>query len=120
SKNVSSKVGPLAGNAMARKKDRDYLSTFTLFSTAVSPGTGNPISHGHINAGVSRIGSNASEPGTSPIHVILRGEQVYDLQSEVLAPVGTYEMSTGFTAETYKKGLKGEVGGARIWEDNLI
>src|SRR3990167_8906600 len=47
---VTSKFGPLAGNAMRRKKDEDYLALFASFATGASPGTGNPLSSGHIFA----------------------------------------------------------------------
>src|SRR3990167_5023567 len=43
SKNVTAQMGPAAGNAMVRKKNRDYLSLFTTFATTASPGTGAPL-----------------------------------------------------------------------------
>src|SRR3990167_7980447 len=39
---VKSEVGPLSANAMARKKDEDYLSLFSTFNTDTSPGTAAP------------------------------------------------------------------------------
>src|SRR3990167_6091709 len=50
SKNVTGKLGSLAGNAMARKKNRDYLSLFSTFATTASPGNGNPFGSGFIAA----------------------------------------------------------------------
>ena len=35
---VESKIGTLAGNAMARKKDDDYTTLFATFGTGASPG----------------------------------------------------------------------------------
>src|SRR3990167_5436842 len=43
SKNVTALFGPASGNAMERKKNRDYLSSFTTFAKTASPGTGNPF-----------------------------------------------------------------------------
>ena len=59
---VESKMGQLAGNAMSRKKDEDYLSMFSSFGTGSSPGTGNPLSFGHIAASKNNISSNVTEP----------------------------------------------------------
>lgn len=119
-KMVSSKVGVLAGNAMSRKKDRDFISLFSTLNTGVSPGAGNPLSFGHISAGVNRIRSNTSEPGMGIVHTVLRGEQVYDLQTEILQGVGTYNIPEGFTEDTYKQGFEGTVAGSNVWTDDNI
>lgn len=117
---VSSKVGPLAGNAMARKKDKDFLSLFSTFTSSTSPGSGNPLSFGAIAASVSRIKSNTSEPNMGPIHTILRGEQVYDLQTELVQGVGTYTVPDGLTDDTYRQGFSGSVAGSNVWTDDNI
>ena len=67
SKNVTGSIGPSAGNAMERKKNKDYLSLFTTFSTTASPGTAQPLSHGHITAAVANASSNSTEPATWPL-----------------------------------------------------
>jgi hypothetical protein len=117
---VSSKMGQLAGNAMARKKDEDYLDLFSTFSTGTSPGAGNPVSFGHITAAVSRIGSNTTEPSTAPIYAVLHGFQIKDIQDEVLAGVGTYTVPTGMTEETFRRGFRGTVANANVFEDGNI
>lgn len=117
---VSSKVGQLSGNAMARKKDRDYIAIFSTLSSGTSPGAGNPLSFGHINASQSRIRSNTSEPSMTEVNTILRGEQVYDIRAEVLAGVGTYTVPEGMTADTFRKGFEGTVGGTNLWTDDNI
>lgn len=116
---VSSKFGSLAGNAMARKKDEDYIALFSTFATTTSPGTGNPLSHGHIAAAARNAKSNATEPAMSEIYGTLHGFQLYDLQLEVLAPVGTYEV-TGLSEEMFRRGWSGSVAGADIFEDGNI
>lgn len=117
---VSSKVGPLSGNAMARKKDRDWLSLASTFSAATSPGAGNPMTFGAINASESRIGSNTSEPSMAVINTVLRGEQIYDLRAELLAGVGTYNVDSGLSAEVYRSGFRGTVGGTNVYKDDNI
>jgi hypothetical protein len=117
---VSSKVGQLAGNAMARKKDDDYTTLFSTFGTGASPGAGNPISFGHITAAVNRTTSNRTEPSMGNVYTILRGEQIYDIQNEVLAGVGTYTIPTGMTEETFRSGFRGSVAGSNLFEDGNI
>jgi hypothetical protein len=117
---VSGKVGQLAGNAMARKKDEDYLDLFSTFATGASPGTGAPMSFGHITAAVSRIGSNVTEPSYSPIFSVLHGFQIKDIQDEILAGVGTYTVPEGMTEETFRKGFRGTVANSNVMEDGNI
>ena len=120
SKNVTGQMGPSAGNAMARKKNKDYLSLFSTFATTASPGSGNPLSHGHITAAVANAMSNVTEPATSPIFTVLHGFQIYDIQLEQLAPIGTYPIPPGMTEEVFRNGFKGQVGGSMIFEDGNI
>lgn len=116
---VSSKFGSLAGNAMARKKDEDYIALFSTLATTCSPGTGNPLSHGHIAAAKQNATSNATEPSMAACYSVLHGFQIYDLQLEVLAPIGTYEVS-GLTETVYRQGWAGSVAGSDVFEDGNI
>ena len=114
-------MGGLAGNAMARKQDEDYLALFSGFATTSSPGSGNPVSFGHISAAVKNCTSNTTEPSAGDeIFGILHGFQIKDIQDEVLAGVGTYTIPEGMTAEVFRKGFQGSVAGANIFEDGLI
>ena len=117
---VKSKMGTLAANAMARKKDEDYLGLFSTFSTGASPGTGNPLSFGHISAAVNRIGSNTTEPSSGNIFSVLHGFQIYDIQNEIVAGVGTYTVPEGMTAEVFRQGFRGSVAGSNVMEDGNI
>ena len=117
---VKSKIGPLSMNAMARKKDEDYLGLFSTFGTGASPGTGNPLSHGHISAAVNRIGSNVTEPSSGNIFSVLHGFQIYDLQQEIVSGVGTYTVPEGMTAEIFRQGFRGSVAGSNVMEDGNI
>lgn len=117
---VSSKLGSLAGNAMRRKKDEDYLDLFSGFATTVSPGTGNPLSFGHITAGVANIRHNATEGSMDNIYAVIHGFGLKDIQDEIVAGVGTYTVPTGMTEEVFRKGFSGTVAGASVFVDDNI
>ena len=117
---VEGKVGELAGNAMARKPDIDYLDLFSTFGTGASPGTGNPLSFGHIAAAGRRIASNVTEPSTAALCTILHGYQTYDIEVELRAGIGTYAVPTGMTEEVFKKGFRGMVASSNVYEDGHI
>ena len=117
---VDSKIGGLAGNAMARGDDEDYLSLFSTFDTTNSPGSGNPMSFGYIASAKVNISSNVTEPSMAEVFTILHGRQIKDIQDEVLAGVGTYTIPEGLTAETFKKGFAGTVAGSNPFEDGNI
>jgi hypothetical protein len=117
---VTSKFGSLAGNAMKRKKDEDYLSLFSTFATTASPGTGNPLSFGHITAAVANARSNVTEGTEAEMYAVLHGFQVKDIQDEILQGVGTYTVPQGMTAETFRKGFTGTVAGANVFTDDNI
>ena len=116
---VTKEFGKAAGRAMARKKDEDYLSLFSTFATTASPGSGNPLSHGHIAAAARNATSNVTEPAMTTLSSVLHGFQIYDLQLEVLAPVGTYQVE-GMTEEVYRRGWRGTVAGSNVFEDGNI
>lgn len=117
---VTSKFGALAGNAQARLQDEDYLDVFAGFGTGASPGTGNPISFGHISAAKNRITSNTTEPSTAEVYTVLHGFGIKDIQDEVLAGVGTYTIPEGLTAETFRQGFSGSIAGSNLFEDGNI
>lgn len=117
---VSSKFGGLVGNAMARKKDEDYLSLFTSFLTTCSPGTGTTMSFGHIAAAKNNASSNVTEPSMAECFTVLHGFQIKDLQDEIVAGVGTYAIPAGMTEEMFRRGFAGTVAGSNVFEDGNI
>ena len=117
---VTSKFGSLPGNAMRRKKDEDYLSLFSTFATTASPGTGAPLSFGHITAAVANSDSNVTEGADTEHYAVLHGFQIKDIQDEILQGVGTYTVPEGMTAEVFRKGFRGSIAGASVFEDNNI
>lgn len=120
-KKTVAKIGPLAQNALQRKKDEDYLATFAAATTTLS-GTGTTLTAGVIDAAVVRITSNTVEPAMGPIHCVLHGYQLKDIADEIRAGVGTYAIPAGMTEQVYKRGFRGitEVSSANIWEDGNI
>src|SRR3990167_3681898 len=120
SKNVTAQLGPSAGNAMARKKNRDYLSLAPTFATTASPGTGQPIGSGHVAAAVVNATSNTTEPAMTAISTVLHGFQIYDLHVEQVAAIGTYAIPAGMTEQVFRNGFKGQVAGSMIFEDGNI
>ncbi len=117
---VSSKFGSLAGNAMARKKDEDYISLFSGFAATADPGGGNAMTSAAIAAGKAIIRSNATEPSTSPVFAILHGFQIRDIEAEVTLGGITMPIPTGISEDWFKSGWSGTVFGVSIFEDGNI
>jgi len=113
-------MGSLAGNAMARKKDEDYLSLFSTFAGTSDPGNGNPMTYGHIASAKSNITSNTTEPATGSIFAILHGFQIKDIQDTLVAGVGTYNVPKGMSEDTFRSGFQGTVTGVNVFEDGNI
>ena len=117
---VKGKFGTLAGNAMARKQDEDYLALFATFATGTSPGASNPISFGHIAAAANRVKSNVTEPTNAEVFSVLHGFQIKDIQDEIVSGIGTYPVPEGMTEDTFRKGFAGTVAGSNVFEDGNI
>lgn len=64
--------------------------------------------------------SNVTEPAMTPIYSVLHGFQIYDLQLEQLAPIGTYAIPAGMTEEVFRNGFKGAIAGSLVFEDGNI
>jgi hypothetical protein len=111
-------TGMLAQNAIQRKKDLDGLVMLDGASVSLC-GAGSTLTSGHISAAVTRITSNATEPGMPPIYVVLNGNQIKDIKDE-LTTVGTYPIPMGMTAEVYSTGQMMPINGAVIFEDGNI
>lgn len=115
-----SKIGPLAQNAVERKKN---LDGHTLLDTATTslPGTGTTLTSGHISAMVTRADyGGGNEPSNSNVQVVLHPYQIKDLFDEVTAGVGTYTVPEGKTAKVFEQGFRGSISGAPVFEDKLI
>ena len=120
SKNAWAKVGSLGQNAIQRKKDEDGITVFDGFSNS-HPGSGSStLTSGHIAAGMAKITGNATEPGNPPYRCVLHPYQIRDIEDEIVAGVGTYEVGEGLTARVFKEGFRGMIAGAQLYADGNI
>lgn len=123
SKKTIAQMGKLAMNAMQRKKDEDFLATFAGATTTLA-GTGQTLTSGVISAGVARITGNDTEapPEDGNVFAVLHSYQIKDIQDEIVAGVGTYNIPHGMTEDVFKRGMAGidRVSGAAVFRDNNI
>ena len=113
------KIGMLSENAILRKIDEDGLAVLDTATTSLV-GAGSTLASGYIGAATRRIKGNTTETIEGPVRAVLHSYQVHDLQSEIVASVGTYSLTPGRTAEVFQSGFKGFVLGAEIFEDGNI
>lgn len=119
SKKVLAKYGVASQNALQLLKDQDGLTVLDGATTSLC-GAGGTLTSGHISAAVSRIKSNATEPGPDPIYFVGHGYQIKDIQDEIVAGVGTYAIPEGETARVFSEGFKGKLFGCSFYEDGNI
>jgi len=113
------KMGGLAQNAIQRKKDQDGLTVLDSATTSLC-GAGTTLTSGYITAAVTRISSNATEPGVKPFRCVLHGYQIKDIFDELISGVGTYPITDGVTARVFQSGFAMPIAGCEIYEDGNI
>ena len=120
SKNAFGQIGPLAQNAMQRKKDIDGLTV--LDGAAVSqPGAGNTLTTGVISAMGAQVKfGQGVEPSNPPHYGVLHSYQLRDLFDEMTAGIGTYPIPEGETARVFREGFSGMIDQIKIFRDDLI
>ena len=92
--------GALAMNAIMRKEDLDGIVQGR--SAATDLGTaGNPLVSSLVRHARYRISSNVTEPSEGPFHMQHHGFCLADIEDELVAAVGTYEIKDGLTAEVF-------------------
>lgn len=116
---VAAKIGMLAQNAITRLKDETYISTLDGATTSLS-GAGTTLVSGIIGAAARQIRGNTTEPNNTAIYTVLHPFQLHDIQSEIVAGVGTYTVPAGITEETWRSGLSGSLFGTTVYEDGNI
>jgi len=124
SKNAYAKVGGLAQNAIQRKKDEDGLTAIDGASLTIGS-SGSALTTGIIAAAVSRISSDADEPGNPPYRAVLHGFQIKDLYDAVASiSSGNPPTETGYTdglsARVFQEGFRGRIHNCEIFEDGNI
>lgn len=122
SKQTVAKLGALAGNAIARKKNDDYLTVLDGF-TSSRPGAGATLDSSDVSAAARNIVSNTTEPmlQNDSLFTVLHGFQIHDIETE-LNTVGTYPIPSGMTAEVFSKGVRGmfKAYSTTVFEDGNI
>ena len=119
SKNAYAKIGSLAQNGIQRKKDEDGLTMLDSFSNSYC-GAGVTLTSGHISAAMGLITGNATEPAKPPFRCVLHPYQVHDIEDEIVAGVGTYNVGEGLTARVFSEGFRGMIAGAQLYLDGNI
>ena len=119
SKNVFAKVGSLGQHAIERQKDKDGLTVLDGATTSLC-GAGAALSPGHIAAAAYRIRGNTSEPWDGPVAFVLHSFQMKDLFDDLVAGVGTYDISSGLTADVFKNSFNLPIANAQAYTDDNI
>lgn len=118
-KKVLAKYGAAAQNALQLLKDQDGLTALDGATTSLC-GAGNTLTSGYISAAKSRITSNTTENGPEPIYAVLHGYQIKDIQDELVAGIGTYNLDAGRSADVFMNGFQGKLFNVEVFEDGNI
>ena len=98
-------AGKLLGNAMGRKLDKDLLALLDGFSNALGAAA-TAITAGHITAAIAQLkgglGTGDIDPAPDPIYCMLHPHQVRTIMNAI-APVGTYPLPEGPSADILRK-----------------
>lgn len=113
------KLGPVAQNAMNRKKDEDGLTTLDS-ATTTGPGAGSTATSGNIRAFRYQITSNATEGAVGRIWTVAHGFQIKDFEDEIVAGVGTTNIPVGITEAVLRNGFQGMLANTMVLEDGNI
>lgn len=119
-KNGYAKLGSLAQNAIQRKKDEDGLTVLDGFSNTYA-GAGTTLTSGHVGAAMARVQhGSGTEPAKPPYRCVLHPYQIHDIEDEIVAGVGTYNVGEGLTARVFSEGFRGMIAGAQLYPDGNI
>ena len=119
SQNVFAKTGALGQQAIETQKDKDGLTVLDGATTSLA-GTGTTLTSGHIAAAAFRIRGNTTEPWSGPVAFVLHSFQMKDLFDELSAPIGTYDVTAGLTADVFTKARVLPIANATGYTDDNI
>lgn len=112
-------VGQQPQNAIERRKDTDGLAVLDTFTSL--GGAGTTLTAGHIRAAAKQNGvGGGTEEWDGPQATVLHGYQVKDLEDEIVAGIGTYNIPNGLSESVYKTGFKGLIADTEVFVDNKI
>lgn len=112
--------GVLGMNAILRKEDLDGIVQGRASTTDMGT-AGNPLTSTLVRHSKYRISSNVTEPNADgPFHMQHHGFVLADIDDELSAPLGTYEITAGLSADvitnSYTKAPR-MLGGVNVWEN---
>jgi hypothetical protein len=92
--------GKQSMNALLRKEDQDGITVGRAATTDLGT-AGNPLTSTLVRHARYQISSNTTERGEGPYHMQHHGFCLTDIDDELTASVGTYEVSSGVTADVF-------------------
>jgi hypothetical protein len=134
SANAYAQTGSLAQNAIERKKDADGLTAIDGATTQLGA-AGAGLDTSDITSAAYRITSNTTEPApaTAPIHAVFHGFQLADIDNQLTTPgisvvsSGTITeaqagapLTVGIASEAFQNRYRGNIAGARLYEDGNL
>ena len=90
--------GILGMNAIMRKENIDGITQGRASTTDMGT-AGNPLTSALVRHAKYRISSNVTERGAGPYHMQHHGFCLADIDDELSAPLGTYEITGGLSAD---------------------
>ena len=114
--------GVQAMNAIMRQVELNLITTGQ--GASVDMGTaGNPLQSVTIRSARSRVSANSTEGAMGPTYMQHHGFCLKDIEDELVAAVGTYEISSGVTADVFGRSFTAAprmIGDVIVQENNLI
>jgi hypothetical protein len=115
--------GVLGMNAVLRALENDGITLGRSATTDLGT-AGNPLVASLVRHAKARISANTTENNADgPYHFQHHGFALADIEDEMSAPLGTYEITSGVSADVIMKSYTGAprmLGGAFIHENNLL
>lgn len=120
-KKASAKIGVLGQNAIQRLKDETGLAVLDGAATSLA-GAGTTLTSGHIHAAarIAQRGQDGTEPSMGPWYTVLNSYQIKDIEDELRSGVGTYNVESGLTEQTFRKGFSGTISNTEVYIDDNI
>lgn len=115
--------GQLGMRAILRKEDLDIIAQGRSAATDIGTG-GSPLQSSTIRHLRYRISSNTTEPNAEgPFHFVHHGFALSDIDDEMSAPLGTYNIEAGLSQEVIENSYIAQprmLGGVNIHEDGNL
>lgn len=111
--------GILGMKAIMRKEDIDGIAQGRSASTDLGS-AGNPLTSSLVRHSKYRISSNVTEINNGPFHMQHHGFVLADIEDQLTAAVGTYEITSGVTADVFANSYTSAprtLGGVMIHEN---